>query len=493
MHLFLRRRARTLARIATTLTAAATLAALLPGVAQAAPPSNDDFDSATNITTLPFTTDVDFTDSTLAEDDPWRCTTNAGLGSVWFDYTATSDGIVKVDLSNSGSATVAVYTGSRGALTLVPETCRTSWDDADLMPVTAGTTYHLLVVLHWQSGPIQLTVDEMVPPANDNFASAAPITTVPAAAEANLGRATAEPGEPNPSCVSDVGAPSAWFAFTAPRTEWIRLNQPSADYEAVLAVYTGDSLTGLTEILCESYDSRILAVTAGQTYHIQLTNRLPRAIPTKVALSLAPPLTPWINRSTSDPSTLDTITFDEYTSGNENEAITRTEWDFGDGTTATGRQVQHRFTTDGDYLVRVSVASADGRVGTATRTIVVRTHDVRITAFTVPAAGRPGQTKPIEVAVGNQRIPENSTVTLYKSNPGGFREIARATQYVPARPDRTVAFPFNYTFTPEDAAVGRITFRAVVTLADGVRDARTVDNEATAPATTVRLGANGMS
>jgi hypothetical protein len=117
---------------------------------------------------------------------------------------------------------------------------------------------------------------------------------------------------------------------------------------------------------------------------------------------------------------------------------------------------------------------------------------VRVAAFTVPTAGRTGVTKPIEVAVGNTRIPEYTTVVLYRGGPAGFEEIARATQYVPARPNRTVTFPFNYTFSPEDAAVGRVTFRTVITLAQNVRDARTVDNEATAPATTVRPAANGV-
>jgi hypothetical protein len=403
--------------------------------------------------------------------------------SVWFDYTATSDTTLAVDLDDRGSSYFAVYTGSRGALRRVSDHCESNYSDPDLMPVTAGTTYHVMVIHDW--GNTRLTVDEVRPPANDDFADATPISTVPATAETRLGAATAEPGEPDPSCTTRTGSPSAWFAFTAPRTESISLKEAGGDYDAILAVYTGDSLGGLTEVRCVPYGLRVLTVTAGRTYHVQVVNPSPEAIPTVVALAVAPSLKPYLNYSPAGPSTLDTIAFAEQTYDEAGAEITRAEWDFGDGATATGRNVQHRFAADGDYSVRLSVTAADGRTGTVTRTVAVRTHDVRIAAFTVPTRGRTDQTKSITVAVGNQRLPENATVTLYKGGPGGFVEIARATQYVPARPDRTVAFPFNYTFTPEDAAVGRVVFRAVVTLAEGVRDARTVDNEATAPATTV--------
>lgn len=241
-------------------------------------------------------------------------------------------------------------------------------------------------------------------------------------------------------------------------------------------------------MFCERHSRAVPAVTAGRTYRVQVTNWSPETTPTVIAPAVAPPLNVYFGRSGPAPSTLDTVDFLDQTYDEAGERITATEWDFGDGGTATGRQVEHRFTADGDYVVRMNVTSADGRTGMMTRTAVVRTHDVRIASFTAPARGRSGQTRSVEVAVGNQRISENATVTLYRSTPGGFTEVARATQHVPARPTRTVAFPFNYTFTPEDAAVGRVTFRAVVTLGEGVRDARTIDNEAVAPATTVLAG-----
>ncbi|ROP37088.1 PKD domain-containing protein [Saccharothrix texasensis] len=369
------------------------------------------------------------------------------------------------------------------------------WDGPELLRVTAGATYHFMVVVDdWWSGSVRLAVGEVLPPANDDFAAATPISAVPATAETRLAAATAQPGEPVPTCGgTTLPSPSAWFAFTAPRTEAITLDQPGDDYETTVAVYTGDSLGAVTEVFCERYYRRVLVVTAGQTYRVQVTNRAPRTTPTVIALALAPPLTVYFGQNRSDPSTLDVVDFVDQSYDETGQAITRTEWDFGDGTTATGRQVEHRFAADGDYAVRMDVTSADGRTGTMSRTLVVRTHDVGIASFTAPTRGRPGQTRSVEVTVGNQRLPENATVILYRGTPGGFTEIARATQYVPARPTRTVAFPFNYTFTPEDAVVGRVTFRAVVTLGQGVRDARPIDNEAVAPAATVLPALSGRS
>jgi hypothetical protein len=56
--------------------------------AAAAPPSNDDFENATAVSSLPFTDTVDATDATPESDDP----TNCGYGdhTVWYEQ-ATSD------------------------------------------------------------------------------------------------------------------------------------------------------------------------------------------------------------------------------------------------------------------------------------------------------------------------------------------------------------------------------------------------------------------
>jgi M6 family metalloprotease-like protein len=48
------------------------------------------------------------------------------------------------------------------------------------------------------------------------------------------------------------------------------------------------------------------------------------------------------------------------------------EWDFGDGTTATGSSVRHKFAAAGNYTVTLTVRDADGLGGTATRVVQVK-------------------------------------------------------------------------------------------------------------------------
>jgi len=68
------------------------------------------------------------------------------------------------------------------------------------------------------------------------------------------------------------------------------------------------------------------------------------------------------------------------------------EWDFGDGTTGSGANVQHTYATAGTYVVVLTVTDDAGRVGTSTASISVGT-DEPTASFTMtpnPASGTPG-------------------------------------------------------------------------------------------------------
>ena len=160
-------------------------------------------------------------------------------------------------------------------------------------------------------------------------------------------------------------------------------------------------------------------------------------------------------------------------------------WDFGDGSTSSECYPIHQFTADGDYTVQLSVITTDGRTASTTNIVSVRTHDVGITKFTVPTSARAGQTKPISVSVKNLYYPESVQVDLYKVTQNGLELVGTVTHDVPIRPpNRAQVFTFNYTFTNNDATIGKATFKAVVTIINA-RDVFPADNEAISVATKV--------
>jgi hypothetical protein len=96
---------------------AGLLFALLNVPAALAQPANDDFDTPTVISALPFTDSISTADATTAGDDPF-C--NGNEHTVWYSFSPTQDTPVKADTACSDYATtLGVYTDSRGALSEV--------------------------------------------------------------------------------------------------------------------------------------------------------------------------------------------------------------------------------------------------------------------------------------------------------------------------------------------------------------------------------------
>ena len=106
----------------------------------------------------------------------------------------------------------------------------------------------------------------------------------------------------------------------------------------------------------------------------------------------------------------------------------------------------------------------DGQLSTS-QPVAIRTHDVGITKLTVPTSACAGQTKQISVSVKNLYYPETVQVDLYKVTQNGLELVGSITQDVPIRPpNRAQVFTYNYTFTSGDAAIGKVNFKAVVTI-----------------------------
>jgi Family of unknown function (DUF6299) len=133
-----------LTRAIAVLTVTLLLLALQALPALAAPPSNDTIGGAT-VASLGFSQELDTTEATTDDNDRLLnlgCGAPATDASVWYSYTAATDGEVIVDARGSDySAAVLVGVGTSGNLSTV--TC--SFGKVGFTAV-AGTTYYILAV-----------------------------------------------------------------------------------------------------------------------------------------------------------------------------------------------------------------------------------------------------------------------------------------------------------------------------------------------------------
>ncbi|MFC0548280.1 PKD domain-containing protein [Kutzneria chonburiensis] len=487
--MLLSQRLLTHARTTAVAVAAAVSAVLAPGVAHAAtPPANDDFDNATAITALPFSTQEDTSAATKASDDPYWCDNFAMVGSVWFRYTATEDGWLRATSAGSdGSRILSANTGERDNLSGVDNGCESGANATMAFRATAGTTYYFMVAGYYVAGGVlSFAVDRAAPPANDNFANATPVSTLPQTLQPDLTTGSIEADEPQSTCDSDRTRPSVWYSYTATGAA-TSVTAKIDGFDSFVTVYSGDSLPALKQVGCTQYamGATVFRTNPGATSYIRVTGSRSTAPPT-LTLAEAPALDPEFSISPSEPTVYDNISLAAHSWNSFDTPITAS-WDFGDGTSAPAGTdpVHHNYKVDGVYQLTMHASSPDGRTVTKTTPLTVNTHDVGITKFDVPSSARDGQQKSITVHVSNTRYAEKPTVTLYKFDGNFSTTVGTLTLDVPARARGSVAFPFAYTFTPDDALVGKVTFRAVVQLPYPVRDARAADNEVIAIATTV--------
>ncbi len=466
---------------------------LLPSPSLAAPPTNDDFDSATTIPELPFTDNMDATDATWSQDDPQDCSSN---GSVWYSYTPSTDLRIEANTFGSSYDTVlSVYTGSRGALSMLYGACNDDYEGLQSylhFDAVGGTTYYFLIATCCGSGNhgggnLHFVVQELEvppPPENDNFADAMTITQLPFSDTFDNSGAGLEASEPIPNCVSRPDLTSTtWYAYTSVDDRTVTALF-GAQFQVALAVYTGSSLSNLSELDCYRWGGPLSIQTVpGTTYYFQVSSLYRNFGSVWFDLDYAPPPRADFWFYPQDPSAFDTIHFSDWSWDEAHIGVETYAWDFGDGTTETGCCPTHRYERDGDYEVQFDIVTFDGRSASTSKIIEVRTHDVAITKLNAPRSAVSGQTRQITVEINNKRYPGLVEVRLYKSVQGGFEYFGSLTQLVPVRPsNRTTTFKFTYTFTSEDADIGKITFKAIANTLDR-RDAWPADNELIAPPT----------
>jgi len=459
--------------------AIAIVAFALPSAGSAAPPTNDAFASATQLASLPFSASVDVSEATLEGGEPaGACWPLAG--SAWYEIQPSEDMVIRIGTTAIFDRTFNVYRQSGvgfGGLAFVA--CGYSWSQTTAK-LTGGETYFVQAGrTPWTSGGLLgLDIAIVPPPPNDDFADSRAVGTLPYVDSVEMSAATVEPGEPTtPPGLSGPFVGTAWYAFVAPESGSMLVSELGCCASMGIGVYTGGSVESLVAVpLTRAFGRHIFTAAAGETYMIQLGHR---GLSSSGSLGIRVEKTPLPSATLFwnpfDPSSFDTVGFFGSAFDPAAIGISSWEWDFGDGTNSSGQSTSHRYSVDGDYEVILTVATPDGRSASSTRTVSVRTHDVGIVKLQVPQAAAVGQTRSISVSVVSDRYGEMVTVQLYRSVPGGFAPVGSLTQSIQLR-KRATPFAFSYTFTADDAALGKVTFKAVATIV-GVRDALPADNE----------------
>lgn len=195
----------------------------------------------------------------------------SGGASLWWSWTAPRSGKVVLDSSGSSfDTTLAVYTGS--LLSTLSQVAAN--DDANgkttaalIFSAIGGTSYHIAVDgKGGVSGFVELSLGLV--PTNDDFANAAVLPGATGKVAGTLHAATAQPGEPLGSAGGATGqGRTVWYSWTAPKSAQFSFHVPTDALNAVISVYTGSTVSALTNVVSGEYECDFNA-TSGTVYHI---------------------------------------------------------------------------------------------------------------------------------------------------------------------------------------------------------------------------------
>jgi hypothetical protein len=424
-------------------------------VALQTPPANDDFADAVSMGTLPADVGGDETFATLEAGEPVGSCAPGYPASLWYTVTAPAAG--RIDVSTQSNP-VAVYRGTTlGGLT---EVGCTGYGGVSV-PVDAGDVLHIQALAGPWSPSASVHADFLQAVSNDDVANAIAFGAAPADQTVELAGASMEVGEPTPSC---FGQPlrTAWYTATGTGGS---LSFRIADGFGSIVAYQGASLGSLVEMGCaSSWSSSAFTIKppAGAPFLLQvgIPDQSPQGTSLHVQSFLpGPPSVDFYvpgdfsiyNDAYFPPSVVD-----------QGGASYTSSWSFGDGATSSDIEGVHRYTADGDYTVTLTVTTSDGRTGTGSHVVHIRTHDIGIAKMSVPSTARAGQTKSITVSISNHRYPETVTVNLYVNRAGGSSDfVGQVVVQVPATSGgSTTDVAFKYTFTGADATAGKVNFHA---------------------------------
>ena len=137
---------------------------------------------------------------------------------------------------------------------------------------TTENDFRALETIGWNLVDSSFPTSAPLPPINDNFNNAQVLAGCSGSVTGNNLNASAEAGEP--FHVSGGGRRSVWYHWQAPSTGTVTVNTVGSGYDTILAVYTGNSVGGLSLLgsnddFAPDLSSRVqFSASAGTVYRI---------------------------------------------------------------------------------------------------------------------------------------------------------------------------------------------------------------------------------
>lgn len=238
---------------------------------QITPPSNDNFANAEVITSLPFNVTIDNTNATTEPNEPMLGCSFL-FRNIWYTFTPSENMAVQVDMMGSAvGGTVNILLASGPAFSDLTSVACASTGNSINYNFEAGKTYYLQVDSFGQPGSLQVNLQRITPPANDNFIDAALISSLPFNVTVDNTNATFEPGEPQ-NCSSPFR--SVWYVFTPSENMTVRADMQGSAVWGITGIYaaSGPGISDLTFLTCASSggSSASFQVEVGKTYYLRV-------------------------------------------------------------------------------------------------------------------------------------------------------------------------------------------------------------------------------
>ena len=233
------------------------------------PPANDNFTNSEIISSVPSSITVDVTDATNEPNEPQFC---AFLEqTVWYSFTPADNTAVRADtLGSAVSASLNIYQAAGPGLSDLNFIGCSSTSGSLNFFAEAGSTYYIQAgaSASGQVGTIQINLEQISPPANDNFTDAESIDSLPFSATVDVTNASSEAGESAPCTVER----SVWYVLIPAESMVLRANTEGSAISALINIYqaTGSGISDLQHLGCASSGNpAIFLAEAGQTYYLQ--------------------------------------------------------------------------------------------------------------------------------------------------------------------------------------------------------------------------------